>query len=49
MSQALHIFKKDLRRGWPLLLLWAAVLVYCIAPVWIARMRGHAVIDGDDQ
>jgi hypothetical protein len=34
MRQALHIFRKDLRRGWPLLLLWAAILVYWIAPIW---------------
>jgi hypothetical protein len=34
MRQALHIFRKDLRRGWPLLLLWAAILVFWIEPVW---------------
>jgi hypothetical protein len=34
MKQALHIFRKDLRRGWPLLLLWAAILVFWIEPVW---------------
>ena len=34
MTQTLHILRKDLRRGWPLLLLWAALLAYWIAPIW---------------
>ena len=34
MNQALHIFLKDLRRGWPLLLLWFAILAFWIEPVW---------------
>ena len=34
MKQSLHLFKKDLRRGWPLLLLWAAVLGVQAIPVW---------------
>jgi hypothetical protein len=34
MSQALHIFRKDLRRGWPLLVLWFAILAFWIEPIW---------------
>ena len=34
MRQALHIFRKDLRRGWPLLLLWAGMLGTWLALNW---------------
>jgi hypothetical protein len=34
VSQALHIFRKDLRRGWPLLLLWFAILASWVAQSW---------------
>ena len=35
MRQALHIFRKDLRRGWPMLLIWAAVLAVLSQPLWV--------------
>ncbi|MCB1021873.1 MAG: hypothetical protein KDC27_18210, partial [Acidobacteria bacterium] len=47
MRQTLHIFKKDLRRGWPLLLVWAALLVWWIAPVWADPLSADVLPDAD--
>ncbi len=33
MRQAFHVFRKDLRRAWPLLLLWAAALLLLSQPL----------------
>ena len=44
MSQALHIFRKDMQRGWPLLLLWAALLLTWLALNWADPLEADKLI-----
>ncbi len=44
MSQALHIFRKDLRRGWPLLALWAALLLGWLALSWADPLEADELV-----
>ena len=48
MSQALHIFRKDLRRGWPLLALWATLLLTWLALNWADPLEAEKLIQPVD-
>jgi hypothetical protein len=41
MRQALHIFRKDLRQAWPLVLLWTGVIVLAAADMWRDPLDGE--------
>ena len=45
MSQSLHIFRKDLRRGRPFLLLWSAVLLIWLALNWADPLDAQELVE----